>query len=132
MFELTHKLHVIANDVKGLEAGYSGSNHGVVLMRLFEDGRTPISYKVELKEIGEVSSHDMFAEFDKLPTSRNVSAFRLLKKLNTVLEIFKGFAVGYTTVNMETLMIEYKDTLYKAKITELGEDTLQEYIKELN
>lgn len=128
MFELIHKLHVIFNDVKGLEAGYSSSKQNTIFVRFNEAS----VFQVDVTEIGSIQKHDMFDEFDKLPSIKNQSTFTFTKKVMNVLDLFKGFATGYTVVNMETFFFEYGDILYKAKVTELGEGTIQEHMKEVS
>lgn len=127
MFELIHKLHVMFNDVKGLEAGYSSS----ALDRIFVRMEEKKVFVVKLTEIGNAKKHDMFEEFDKLPNVKNQSTFAFMKKVLDVLDFFKGFATGYTVVNMETFFFEYNDKLYKANITELGEGSIQEFMKKM-
>ncbi|PLS19322.1 hypothetical protein CVD28_02600 [Bacillus sp. M6-12] len=127
MFELIHKLHVIFNEVKGLEAGYSSSSLDGIFVRIGEK----TVFQMELTEIGDIKTHDMFDEFDKLPTVKNQTTFTFAKRVMEVLDVFKGFATGYTVVNMETFFFEYETILYKAKIIELGEGTIQEHMKEV-
>lgn len=57
--------------------------------------------------------------------------FELIDKLYTILNQLKGFEAGYTTDNLEAMIINFNGKNYKITIEELGNGNTDEYIKYL-
>ena len=136
MLEFIHKLHVVTNDTKGLEAGYRGSNEGIILIRSIEDN---LVFKVELTKIGDTQSNDVTEEYDKLfdniksfddiksLTEKDKTVYKAIQKLCEVLDLLKDFETRYSMIIVEKLMLVHKEVIYKGTITVLGEGEIEEY-----
>lgn len=127
MFEITHKIHTVLNDLKGFEAGYSTRDLSVLFVRTLNDNKV---YLMKFTKIGEVSKQDMLTNLDSLPTTKHNPIYSLVTKISGILEQYKDFSTGHSTRNKETFLIDFKNEIsYKAELKYLGEGNIQHYIK---
>lgn len=125
MLEMIHRMHVVLNEMKGLDAGYTSAMVDRIFIK--EDGKDV--YVVIFREKPAIQELEMMDSLEQLPSSTNANIFRFMTKIARIFEMCKGFDTGFTTSCQDKMILEHNSSVLEVEFVNLGEGDIHDFLK---